>query len=108
MSKKGKKHFNKLIIFLNTNKDMPFIAKRKVVEAAFNAALLYGCESWVGGNYHAVNKLYMGASKCLLGVRVTTTSDVCLIELGLPPLQALVKHRQQLFFSRRCLVKGKV
>ena len=43
-------------MFLNTNKDMPFIAKRKVAEAAFNAALLYGCESWVGGNY-AVNKL---------------------------------------------------
>ena len=41
----------------------------------------------------------MGAIKCLLGVRVTTTSDVCLIELGLPPLQALVKHRQQ------CVVK---
>ena len=98
--KERQKHFNKLIMFLNTNKDMPFIAKRKVVEAAFNAALLYGCESWVGGNYHAVNKLYMmGAIKCLLGVRVTTTSDVCLIELGLPPLQALVKHRLQCFFQ---------
>ena len=106
--KERQKHFNKIIIFLNTNKDMPFIDKRKVVEAAFNAALLYGCESWFGGNYHAVNKLYMGAIKCFLGVRVTTTSDVCLIELGLPPLQALVKHRQQCFFSRRCLVKGKV
>ena len=98
--KERQKHFNKLIMFLNTNKDMPFIAKRKVVEAAFNAALLYGCESWVGGNYHAVNKLYMGAIKCILGVRVTTTSDVCLIELGLPPLQALVKYRQQCFFKK--------
>ena len=98
--KERQKHFNKLIMFLNTNKDMPFIAKRNVVEAAFNAALLYGCESWVGGNYHAVNKLYMGAIKCLLGVRVTTTSDVCLIEPGLPPLQALVKHRQQCFFKK--------
>ena len=73
--KERQKHFNKLM-FLNTNKDMPFIAKRKVVEPAFNAALLYGCESWVGGNYHAVNKLYMGAIRCLLGVRVTTTSHV--------------------------------
>ena len=68
---------NKLIMFLDTTKDMPFIAKRKVVEAAFNSALLYGCESWFGGSYHAVNKLYMRAINCLLGVCSATTSDVC-------------------------------
>lgn len=94
------KHFNKLVMFLKTNKDLPFIAKKKVVEAAFNAALLYGCESWVGISCHAVNKLYLKAIKCLLGVRNTTLNEACLAELGLPPLYALVRHRQQQFFAK--------
>ena len=53
------KHLNKLIMFLKTNKDIPFVAKRKVVEAAFNAALLYGCESWIGASCHVANQLYI-------------------------------------------------
>ena len=102
-----KRHFtvkqaqlNKLIIFLNVNKDMPFIAKWKVVNAAFNASILYGCEAWLDVSCHIMNSLYIGAIKMLLGVRPTCTNDVCLIELGLPPLQALIKHKQQQFFSK--------
>ena len=34
------KHLHKLIMFLHTNIDFPFYVKRKVVEAAFNAAIL--------------------------------------------------------------------
>ena len=94
------KHLNKLVIFLTKNCDMPFIAKRKVVEAAFNAAIMYGCESWLDTNVHVMNKLYMGALKCLLGVRSTTANDLCLAELGMPPLQALIRQRQHSFFSR--------
>ena len=51
------KHLHQLIMFLNTNKDFPFCVKRKVVEAAFNSAILYGCESWIGGNCQEVDKL---------------------------------------------------
>ena len=53
-------------MFLNTNKDMPFIAKRKVVEAAFNSAILYGCECWLDTGLQAMDKLYTGALKYLL------------------------------------------
>ena len=38
--------------------------------------------------------------KMLLGVRPTTVNDLCLVELGLPPLQALVRHKQKLFFRK--------
>ena len=74
--------------------------KKKVIYAAFNTALLYGCESWLDTNLKDVEKLYIGAIKNLLAVRVTTPSDLCLIELGYPPLRALVRRRQQQFFSR--------
>ena len=50
------KHMHTLIMFLNTNRDFPFCVKRKVVEAAFNSAILYGCESWIGGNCQEVDK----------------------------------------------------
>ena len=94
------KHLHKLIMFLNTNRDFPFCVKRKVVEAAFNSAILYGCESWIGGNCHEVEKLYICAIKYLLGVHKSTANDLCLIELGMLPLPAVVKQRQYNFLYK--------
>ena len=98
--KSMQKHFLKLVIFLKTNKDMPFIAKRKVVDAAFNAAILYGCESWLNVNFRCVEKMYISAIKCLLSVRKTAPNEPCLVEAGFPPLVATVKQRQQRFFTK--------
>ena len=41
----------------------------------------------------------MTAVKALLGVRVTTCSDICLVELGLPPVAAIIKDKQTRFFQ---------
>ena len=35
----------------------------------------------------------------LLGVRVTSCSDICLVELGLPPVAAIIKDKQMRFFQ---------
>ena len=94
------KHLNKLVIFLEKNRDMPFVVKRKVVEACFNAAILYGCESWLDTDLQPIERLYNAAIKHLLGVRVTIPIDLCLSELGFIPLKALVRHRQQIFFNK--------
>jgi hypothetical protein len=76
------KHLHKVIMFLKTNTDLPFFMKKKVVQAAFNAAILYGCESWLGSSCSEINTLYMSGIKALLGVRCTTANDLCFIELG--------------------------
>ena len=76
-------------MFLCTNREFPFCVMRKVVEAAFNAAILYSCESC-----QAVDKLYTRAIKYLLGVRKTTPNDLCLVEIGISPLAAVVKQKQ--------------
>ena len=81
-------------MFLCTNRELPFCVKRKVVEAAFDAAILYSCESWIDASCKAVDKLYIGVIKYLLGVRKTTANDLCLVEIGMPPLAAVVKQRQ--------------
>lgn len=76
------------------------MVKRKVVEAAFNAAILYGCEAWLDVGLKPLETLYMSAIKMLLGVRPTTPNDICLIEAGMPPLKALVHKRQHMFFNK--------
>ena len=44
--------------------------------------------------------MYMKVVKVLLGVRITTSNDMCMIESGLRPFSAIVKTRQRKFFQR--------
>ena len=50
-----------------------------------------------------MNSLYV-----LLGVRKTTPNGLCLIELGYPKLQALVKQRQYAFFHKPLEERGQM
>ena len=95
------KAMNKLVRFLDKNKNAPFSVKKKVVDACFNQSLLYGCESWLEEKVSSeLETLYMKGIKCLLGVRSQTTNDVVLLEAGYPSLRALVKSKQKSFFEK--------
>ena len=98
--KEKTKHLNKLTIFLSTNYDAPFSVKVKVFEAAFTSAILYGCESWLKVPLKPVESLYMSAVKSLLGVRTSTPNLTCLIEAGLPSIEALVREKQHRFWTK--------
>lgn len=98
--KEKTKNLNKLIIFLTTNYDAPFFVKKKVFQAAFSAAILYGMESWLGVSLKAVEILYMKGVKALLGVRSSIPNDLCLVEAGLPPLHSIVLNAQARFFRK--------
>ena len=89
----------KFVSFCQKNNDIPFWVKKKVFDAALMSSLLYGCESWLNGNIKPMENLYNMCIKHLLGVRKTTNTNLCLVELGLPPLKALVKQRQKKFFK---------
>ena len=93
------KHYMKLVSFLKKNHDFPFVVKQKVMDAAFFAAILYGCESWFS-QIHIMNQLYVAAIKALLVVRRTMPNLLCLLELGYPPLVDLVKQKQKQFFQK--------
>ena len=95
------KDMNKLVIFLETNKNAPFVVKKTVVDACFNASLLYGCEGWLGVKPSpTLNSMYMKAIKMMLGVRQSTPNDTCLIEAGYPSLEAAVRQRQRKFLKQ--------
>ena len=95
-----KKHLNRLLIFLSRNYDAPFFVKRKVFDAAFSSAILYGCESWVDVSLAPVETMYMSALRRLLEVRKSTPILTCLLEAGVPSLEALVKQKQSKFLNR--------
>ena len=59
-------HLNKLLIFLAKNRDMPFVVKRKVFEAAFSSAILYGAECWLNCDLKPMESIYISAVKALL------------------------------------------
>ena len=90
----------KFVSFCLKNNDVPFYVKKKVFHAAVMSSILYGCESWLNGNIKPMEKLYNMCIKHLLGVRKNTTNTLCLVELGCPPLKALVAQRQRKFFKR--------
>jgi hypothetical protein len=92
-----RKHLLKFVNFLNQNPDCPFRVKLRVFNACFTAAIIYGCESWFDVNVSKVEKLYLSAIKSLLGVRITTINEACLVELGLPRLLDVIKQKQLLF-----------
>ena len=94
------KEFHKFISFLNKNNDLPFTIKRKVFENAFLPAILYGCESWLSCDLKPVTKMFNQAMKHLLGVRYSTCTDLCLVEAGFQPVDALIRQRQRTTLQR--------
>ena len=98
--KERNSNLNKLSIFLAANYDAPYVVKKKVFQAAFSAAILYGMESWLDVSLKPIELMYMKGVRALLGVRISTPSDLCLIEAGIPPLKSLVHNAQARFFRR--------
>ena len=90
----------KFVSFCQKNNDIPFYVKKKVFHAAVMSTILYGCESWLNGNIRPMENIYNMCVKHLLGVRKNTTTSLCLVELGYPPLKALVTHKQRKFFRK--------
>ena len=95
------KSMNKLTIFLCRNACIPYVVKKKVLDACFNTSLLYGCEGWLGIKPTAeINAFYMKGIKLLLGVRHSSPNDACLVESGYPSLEAIIRSRQKDFFTK--------
>ena len=93
-------HFYKFVAFLDKNNDLPFVIKKRIFDACLLSTILYGCESWLNGNIKPVTKVYNWALKQLLGVRITTCSDVCYIESGYSSVQSVIKDKQRIFFTK--------
>ena len=90
----------KFISFVEKNNDMPFHVKLKVFDACVTSGLLYGCESYVGGDLRSYAKLHHMCVKALLGVRTSTNNDLCLIEIGRTDIQSTMTSMQRKFLRQ--------
>jgi hypothetical protein len=95
------KHMNKLIAFLQKNSDLPFVLKKKVLDACFMSSIAYAGEAWLHGKTKSLETLYIKAIKATLGVRNTTCTDLCLVELSYPTFQAFLLERRRMFFKKK-------
>lgn len=89
----------KYVNFVKKNNDVPFVVKKRVLDAALMSSLLYGCESWLGADLKPIIKLYNWLIKQMLQVRRSTSNLVCYAESGYPCLEDLVKQKQHKFFD---------
>jgi hypothetical protein len=95
-------HERKFTSFLTSNRDAPYPVKLTVWRSAMLSALTYGIESWWTNDISTAASCYMRTLKQLLGVRLQTSNDLCLIETGLPALVAeAVKRQRQLLTKMR-------
>jgi hypothetical protein len=93
-------HVRKYISFLHANKDAPYTVRKTVWDSAVMSAILYGVESWWTGSIKSATVTYMNTIKHLLDVRTQTTNDLCLLEAGIPSLQAVVRKKQLSFLNK--------
>ena len=81
---------NKFIIFCAANTSIPFYIKKQVFDSCLLPSLLYGSEAWFINNLKEVEKVYSCLVKILLGVRQSTPTVNCLIEIGQKDLRSIV------------------
>ena len=93
-------HLLKFFSFLSKNSDAPFKVKDKVRQSALNAAILYGCETWLCDNVRPAETAYMAALKHQLGVRTTTHNQLTCIEAGVSDAKSFIKDRQCNFIRK--------
>ena len=88
-------HAIKFTSFLNKNNDAPYKIKKNVWHSALQSALFYSCETWLTSDLRAAESVYMSTLKQLLGVRLTTCNDICLVEAGVGHAKSYIQERQK-------------
>ena len=90
----------KFYMFLYKNSDVPYHIKKSVWDSAVKSSLFYGAEAWLTKDLAVAESTYLATVKRMLGVRATTTTDIILLEAGLPPPKAYIQQLQFKFIHK--------
>ena len=93
-------HYLKFVAFVKKNTYAPFYVKRQVFRACIMSTLLYSSEVWLGCIDKKINKIYMSCIRSLLDVRNSTDTDLCLHEIMMPSIEALVYEAQRKYLTK--------
>ena len=94
------RHVVKFYMFLYKNNDVPYHLKQSIWDSAIKSTLFYGAETWLTRDLAVAESTYLATVKRMLGVRSSTTTDLVLIEAGIPPPKAYVQQKQHLFIHK--------
>ena len=94
-------HFLKFTAFIKKNCNAPFSVKRQVFRACMMTTLLYSSEVWcTNGVDKSIRKMYLSCIRALLGVRNSTDTDLCLHEVMMPSIEAIVYDIQRKYYTK--------
>ena len=90
----------KYTAFIKKNENSPFYVKRQVLRACILSTLLYSCEVWCTSSVdRSIRKIYMSCIRAILGVRMSTDCDLCLHEIRMPSIEAMILDIQRKFLN---------
>ena len=90
----------KYFAFLRNNAHAPVSVKLKVLDVCLLMSLLYNSETWADSKFQKLETVYRRMLKSILGVGMTTCTELLYIELGVLSLQARVTLKQWNFWKK--------
>ena len=90
----------KYFAFLRSNAHAPVDVKLKVLDACLLNSLLYNSETWADTKFPKLETVYRRMLKAILGVSMTTCTELLYIELGVLPLRTRVIIKQWNFWRK--------
>ena len=96
------RHLNivKFYAFLRSNRNAPVDVKLKVLEACVFSSLLHNAETWADCRIERLEVLHRRMLKSILGVRMTTPSELLHVELGVTSVKTYVSVKQFNFWKK--------
>ena len=93
-------HRLKFAAFLSKNSDAPYSVKKKVWQSALMSATFYSCESWLTKDLKVAENVYNITLKQMMSVRITTCTDLVMVESGECGAKSMIKTRQRNFIQQ--------
>ena len=90
----------KYFAFLRNNVHAPVPVKLKVLDVCLLMSLLYNSETWADSKFQKLETVYRRMLKSILGVGMTTCTELLYIELGVLSLQTRVLVKQWSFWKK--------
>ena len=90
----------KFYAFLRSNSNAPVDIKKKVLQACTVTSILHNAETWANAKVERLEVTYRRMLKSILGVRVTTCSELIYIELDTPSIKTQILMKQWSFWKK--------
>ena len=86
--------------FLRSNSNAPVGVKTKVLQACTVTSILHNAETWANAKVERLEVTYRRMMKSIIGVRITTCSELIYIELDLPSIKTQIMMKQWSFWTK--------